>query len=90
MKLRLRVSVKSALLLTFWAAVWFANVAAVDSYDEIDWVWAYNLYFGLVVTPPAAAMGIICGHPRTGILCGLSSTCVFIWLADILCGVVPA
>jgi hypothetical protein len=89
MKLRLRVSVRNALLLTFWASVWCANIAAVDRYDEIDRVWAYNLYLGLVVAPPAAAVGIICGHPRTGILCGITSACALIWGADILNAAVP-
>jgi hypothetical protein len=65
-------------MLTFWMAIWCANITLVDWYETLNLrfdLLTYGLYFGLVMTPPAAMMGIICGRPRTGILCGLSSTC---------------
>ena len=87
---RFRFSIKSALLLTFWTAVWFANLYAVDWYEALEWehTWlVYSIYFGLIMMPPAAVVGIICGHPWTGLLCGLACAFSFTlagWASDFL------
>ena len=78
--MRLRVNVRSALIVILWAAIWCANITLIDRYEALDLGFdlvTYGLYFGLVLTPPAAVMGIICGRQRTGILCGLSSTVAY-------------
>ena len=77
-----RVSMKGILLIMFWTALWFANRATIDWYEHA-WPWAWDLpvnalFTGLIVTPPAAVMGILCGSQRTGILCGLASTAAFV------------
>jgi hypothetical protein len=80
MSLQLRVSVRSAFIITFWIALWCANLTLIDWYEALGLgldLATYGIYFGLVLTPPAAVMGIICGRQRTGILCGLASTVAY-------------
>jgi hypothetical protein len=100
MTLPLRISVKNALLLTFWVAVWFANVGAIDRYEEwggellerweVEWeAPIYWLWYVLIATPPAAVVGILCGHPLTGILCGLLSSCAMIAVMERLIEGIP-
>ncbi len=82
MSMPFRISIRSALIVMFWAAIWCANITFIDRYEALDLDLGldqvtYGFYFGLVLTPPAAVMGIICGRQRTGILCGLSSTVAY-------------
>jgi hypothetical protein len=78
MGVHFKISVKKALIITLWTAIWFANQVAVERYIKFTGPWeapTNSLYYGLVLTPPAAIVGLIRGHAWTGILCGLSSTC---------------
>jgi hypothetical protein len=69
------MSVRDALLITFWAAVFCANwvLFRSSSYYRSDFLAGWAVIF-LLVTPPAAIVGAIAGRRLTGLVCGIAST----------------
>jgi hypothetical protein len=68
-RLPFQISVKSALLTTFWVAVWFDVIAVREpSGDFLTAIWLY-----LLIMPPAAALGSALGQPLPGFMYGSAS-----------------
>jgi hypothetical protein len=75
MAYRFQFSTRNALLATFWIVVWLSAAGA----GRVGWVRFGNsdvanvLFAFLVLVPPSAAVGSICGRPALGLLCGLAT-----------------
>lgn len=73
MKARFQLSIRSALTITGWVAVFCANRALAVDIPE-------PLVVTLIIVPPSAIVGALVGHHVLGILCGLAAAATgLIW-----------
>lgn len=74
---RFKISVKSALLATFWVAAWFAVVAIRGNPGNGGLVGIF-----VMVCAPGAAFGALANHPTLGFLCGVTTgIAITVWSA---------
>jgi hypothetical protein len=79
---RFRFSTGNALLATFWIAVWCAAIGAGNKpFMLFGGVVASAIFTFLLLVPPAAAVGSICGRPLLGLACGFASfVAMMLWM----------
>lgn len=76
--LRFQFRTSTALIVTFWVAVYFAAAVLENRYDQrgvqsLSDRLLSTLFFFFFTISPAAAVGAACKHPVVGLLCGLAS-----------------
>lgn len=76
MLFRPQFTVPLLLVAMVWVAVWWLGVTKGEDFSKLlgmSFLDADRIQAILLVMPPPAILGLLCGRPYFGILCGLSS-----------------